>query len=245
MVTRLVDFTVLPANSDNYRVMALDETGNLLYCRTGEVPVSRTLSAPQTGWQRIIGVALEDNVLYVLDADADAIWMYEGQNPNDLETSGIIFSESPIQFLDEDIPDFGGAIDLTVNQEDLYVLHADGHMSLCVYSALKDVKLTECQDPAPYSDNRAGREKKPWIFMDSSFKLMQKTVLPNAAIYILDSQNQAIDQFSFQLNLERVWRPQNNRNYPLPDQAPSGFGISADMEVFLAYDNQLYIAPLN
>ncbi|MDK2982041.1 MAG: hypothetical protein PWQ55_2388 [Chloroflexota bacterium] len=245
MVTRLVDFTVLPANADNYRVMALDETGNLLYCRTGEVPVSRTLSSPPNGWHRIIGAALDDNVLYVLDADAHAIWMYEGQNPNDPDTSGIIFSESPIQFLDEDVPDFGGAIDLTVNEEDLYVLHADGHMSLCVYSPLKDVKLTECQDPAPYSDSRAGREKNPWIFMDSRFDLMQQTVLPNAAIYILDSQNGSIDQFSFQLNLERVWRPQTNRNYPLPDKAPTGFGISPDMEVFLAYDNQLYIAPLN
>lgn len=245
MVTHLVDFTVLPANTDNYRVMALDESGNLLYCRPGELPVSRTLSAPDNGWGRISGAALNDNVLYVLDADQNAIWMYEGQNPTDTEASGIIFSESPIKFLDEDVPDFGGAIDLTVNEEDLYVLHADGHMSLCVYSALKDVKLTECQDPAPYGDNRAGREKNPWIFLDSNFRMLQQTVLPNAAVYILDSQNRAIDQFSFQLNLERVWRPQTNRNYPLPDKAPTGFGISPDMEVFLAYDNQLFIAPLN
>ena len=245
MVSRLVDFTVLPANSDNFRVMALDESGNLLYCRTGEVPVSRTLSAPATGWSRIIGAALDDNVLYVLDADQDAIWMFEGQNPEDPETSGIIFSESPIKFLDEDVPDFGGAIDLTVNEEDLYVLHADGHMTLCQYSALKDVKLTECQDPAAYSDNRAGREKKPWIFLDSRFEMLQQTVLSNAAIYILDSENKSIDQFSFQLNLEKVWRPQANRNYPLPDMAPTGFGISSDMEVFLAYQNQLFIAPLN
>ncbi|BBB49312.1 hypothetical protein [Pelolinea submarina] len=245
MVSRLVDFTVLPANSDNFRVMAIDESGNLLYCRTGEVPVSRTLSAPATGWSRIIGAALDDNILYVLDAEQDAIWMFEGQNPQDPEASGIIFSESPIKFLDEDVPDFGGAIDLTVNEEDLYVLHADGHMTLCQYSALKDVKLTECQDPAAYSDNRAGREKKPWIFLDSRFEMLQQTVMPNAAIYILDSANKSIDQFSFQLNLEKVWRPQANRNYPLPDKAPTGFGISSDMEVFLAYDNQLYIAPLN
>jgi hypothetical protein len=245
MVTHLVDFTVLPANADNYRVMALDESGNLLYCRPGELPVSRTLSAPADGWGRIIGAAFDDNVLYVLDADQKAIWMYEGQNPTDSEASGIIFSESPIQFLDEDVPDFGGAIDLTVNEEDLYVLHEDGHMSLCVYSALKDVKLTECQDPAPYSDNRAGREKNPWIFLDSNFKMLQQTVLPNASIYILDSENRAIDQFSFQLNLEKVWRPQTNRNYPLPDRKPTGFGISPDMEVFLAYNNQLFIAPLN
>jgi len=244
MVSNLVDFEVLPANTDNYRVMGIDALGNLLYCRPGELPVSRPLSAPEGGWKRIIGAAYDSDFLYVLDADADAIWMYEGQNPEDAEASGVIFSESPIKFLDEDVPDFGGAIDLTVNEEDLYVLHQDGHMSLCRYSALKEVKLTECQDPSPYSDNRAGREKKPWIFLDSRFELMQRTVTPNAAIYILDGANRSIDQFSNQLNLEYVFKAQSNRSYPIPSIDPTGFGISSDMEVFLAYRNQLFIAPL-
>ncbi len=243
-VTNLVDFEVLPANTDNLRVVGLDAQGNLLYCRPGEMPVSRALSAPEGGWKRIIGTAYDHDILYVLDAGSDAIWMYEGKNPEDSKTAGVVFSEKPIKFLDEDVPDFGGAIDLTVNEDDLYVLHEDGHMSLCRYSALKEVKLTECQDPAPYSDNRAGREKNPWIFMDSRFELMQRTVTPNAAIYILDGAGRSIDQFSNQLNLEKVWKPQVNRNYPIPATAPTGFGISTDMEVFLAYRNQLFIAPL-
>ncbi len=225
-------------------MMAVDATGILLYCRPGELPVSRPLSAPEGGWKRIIGTAYDSDILYVLDAGADAIWMYEGQNPSDVEASGVIFSESPIKFLDEDIPDFGGAIDLTVNEEDMYILHQDGHMSLCRYSALKDVKLTECQDPFAYSDNRAGREKKPWIFLDARFELMQRTVTPNAAIYILDGANRSINQFSNQLNLESVFKAQTSLSYPIPNVDPTGFGISADMEVFLAYRNQLFIAPL-
>ena len=80
--------------------------------------------------------------------------------------------------------------------------------------------------------------------MDSSFELMQRTVTPNAAIYILDGAGRSINQFSNQLNLEKVWKPQVNRNYPIPNTAPTGFGISTDMEVFLAYRNQLFIAPL-
>ncbi len=73
MVTKLVDFMVLPANKDNYRVMALDEQGNLLYCRTGDLAVSRSLSAPDIGWKRIIGAAYDENILYVLDAGQSAI----------------------------------------------------------------------------------------------------------------------------------------------------------------------------
>ncbi len=243
-VGKLVDFVVLPANEDNYRVMALDESGNLLYCQPGEYPDSRTLSTPKGGWGRIIGAAYDENMIYVLDAEKSAIWMYEGVDREDEDKEGIIFSLSPTKFLDEDVPDMGGAIDLTVNEEDMYILHEDGHMTLCRYSALKDVKLTECQDPAPYNDDRAGREKSPWIFMDSRFELMQQTQLPNTAIYILDGVNRSINKFGYQMNLERVLKPQSNRNYPIPDEDPTGFGITSDLEVFLAYGNQLFIAPL-
>ncbi len=243
-VRKLVDFVVLPANEDNYRVMALDESGNLLYCQPGEYPDSRTLSTPSGGWGRIIGAAYDENLLYVLDSEKDSLWIYEGIDPEDESKEGIIFSLSPTEFLDEDVPDLGGAIDLTINEEDLYILHEDGHMTLCRYSALKDVKLTECQDPAPYGDDRAGRDKSPWIFMDSRFALMQRTQLPNTALYILDGANRSINKFSYQLNLERVLKPQANRNYPIPDIAPTGFGVTSDMEVFLAYGNQLFIAPL-
>jgi hypothetical protein len=80
--------------------------------------------------------------------------------------------------------------------------------------------------------------------MDSRFAMMQRTVMPNAAIYVLDDANRAIDQFSNQLNLEYVLKPQINRSYPMPDSEPTGFGVTSDLEVFLAYRNQLFIAPL-
>ena len=247
-LTDLVDFVILPANQDNYRVMAVDAQGNLLYCRPGELAVSRKLSAPGNGWGRIIGVAYDNDTLYVLDADKDAVWKYAGKDPNkpDVETAtGIVFSESPIKYLDEDVPDFGGAIDLVVNQEDLYVLHADSHITQCRYSADKVVRLTECQDPSPYTDNRVGRlDKKPWVFTDASFTMAQATRPANASIFLLDTTGQSIYQFSYQLNLERVLRAQDNKNYPVPDSAPSGFGITPESDLFLAFDNRLFIAPL-
>ena len=89
------------------------------------------LSAPEGGWKRIIGMAYDKDVLYVLDAGADAVWMYEGKNPKDAKTTGVYFSEKPLKFFDEDVPDLGGAIDLTVNEEDLFILHQDGpHVAL-------------------------------------------------------------------------------------------------------------------
>ncbi|MBM3138075.1 MAG: hypothetical protein FJZ98_07795 [Chloroflexi bacterium] len=247
-VTNLVDFFTLPANLDNYRVMAMDASGNLLYCRPGEVPVSRTLAAPTNGWGRIAGIGFENNILYVLDSGNHAIWMYAGKNPNqpNVETSsGIVFAESPISFLDEETPDLGGALDLVINQLDVYILHQDGHMTTCRYGADKAVRLTECQDPTPFTDNRVGREdKKPWIFSDADFIALQAVRVPGASIFLLDSRNTSIYQFSYQLNLEHVLRPQYNRSYPLPDSQPSGFGVSPDQDLFLAFENKLFIAPV-
>jgi hypothetical protein len=247
-VTNLVDFISLPANSDNYRVMAVDASGNLLYCRPGEVPVSRTLASPANGWGRIAGVTFDNNILYVLDSGNNSIWMYAGKNPNqpDSETSsGIVFSESPIKFLDEEIPDLGGALDLVINQLDVYIMHQDGHMTTCRYGPDKAVRLTECQDPSPFTDNRVGREdKKPWIFTDAEFVALQAVRVPDSSIYILDARNTSLYQFSYQLNLEHVLRPQYNRSYPLPDSEPSGFGVSQDKDLFLAFDNKLFIAPV-
>lgn len=247
-VTKLVDFITLPANPDNYRVVAVDANGNLLYCRPGKVPVSRTLAAPENGWGRIASVVFENNILYVLDSGNNGIWMYAGKNPNQPDTgtaSGIVFAESPVKFLDEEIPDLGGALDLVINQLDVYILHQDGHVTTCRYGPDKAARLTECQDPSPYTDNRVGREdKKPWIFTDSLFIMLQATRLPDASIYMLDTLNTSLYQFSYQLNLEHVLRPQYNRSYPLPESQPTGFGISPDNELFLAFDNKLFIAPL-
>jgi hypothetical protein len=247
-VTNLIDFIPLPANPDNYRVMAVDANGNLLYCRPGEVPVSRTLAAPVNGWGNIAGITFDNNVLYVLDSGNHSIWMYAGKNPNqpNIDTaSGIVFAESPVKFLDEEILDLGGALDLVINQLDVYVLHQDGHMTTCRYSPDKAVRLTACQDPSPYTDNRVGRtDKKPWIFVDSLFVSLQAARVPTSSIYVLDARNTTLYQFSYQLNLEHVLRPQYNRSYPLPESEPTGFGVSTDKDLFLAFGNKLFIAPL-
>jgi hypothetical protein len=244
----LVDFVALPANKENFRIMAVDDRGTLLYCRPGELSSSQYLAAPESGWGRIAGITLDDNILYVLDADQNSVWLYVGRDPDstDFENStGVVYPENPIRFFDDEVPDLGGALDLVVNQLDVFLLHQDGHMTACRYGPDKEVRKTECQDPAPFTDNRVGREdKKPWIFPDAEFLMLQATRLPDASIYMLDAASTSLYQFSYQLNLEHVMRPLYNRSYPLPETKPSGFGISPDLELFLAFDNQLFIAPL-
>lgn len=236
-VGKMIDMVVLPPNQPfNYKVMGLDEDGNLLYCVIGDSPSSQKLPAPSSGWKKISAFTLDDGYLYVLDSESDSVWIYEGNEIN--------FTSTPRPFFDEDIPDLSGAIDLAVDKEDLYILNADGHMISCQYSVSKDVKLTTCQDPKPYTDNRLGRQKNPWLFMDSSLISMQATYLPNASLFVLDNSNRAVLQFSFQLNLENTFKIKPSRTYPIPNSNPTAFGVSNSQSLFLAFGNQLYFAPL-
>lgn len=236
-IAALIDLAPLPTNQpDNYRVMAMDAEGNLLYCKADGTPSSQRVPAPPGGWGKIAGFALDQSNLYILDVDKKTVWMYRG--------SGINFVASPEPFFDDDVPDLGGAIDLAVDAGELYVLHADGHMTTCQYGENKALKKTACKDPAPYTDARLGHEKSPWIFMDSHFISMQATHLPNSAIYILDDANRAVFQMSYQLNLEATLKIAPSRAYPAPARAPTAFGVSTTQYLFLAFDNQLYFANL-
>ena len=132
----------------------------------------------------------------LLDSGKNKVWMYRG--------SGINYVVAPAPFFDESIPDLGGAIDLAVDQEEIYILNADGHMITCQYGENKNLKKTACQDPTPFTDARLGREKSPWIFLDSHFISMQVTHLPSSSVFVLDDANRAVFQLSYQLNLEAI-----------------------------------------
>jgi len=240
----VVDFVVLPANKKGYKVLAVDESGNHIYCQPGKAPDSRTLTEPEGGWGAVSQIAYYEERLFVMDASKNQIWVYESDNDENNELSGIVFVASPSASVDEDAPDIGGAIDIVINQGDLYILHEDGHMTYCQYD-FENARLSDCEDPIPYTDNRTSSENnKPWIFTGTRFISMHHGMLPNPSIFLLDEVSSTLFQFSMQLNLENTLKPQVNPDFPLPGSSPTGFGILLDQEVLLAYGNTLFTAPL-
>jgi hypothetical protein len=234
----LIALVALPSNQpENYKVMGMDADGNLLYCVPEGTPSSQRVPSPTGGWGKIIGFALDQSSLYILDSGNNMVWMYRG--------SGINFVVAPAPFFDDSVLDISGAIDVAVDQEEIYILNADGHMINCQYGENKALKKTTCQDPAPYTDDRLGRVKSPWIFLDSRFISMQATHMPNSSIFILDDANRAVFQLSYQLNLEATLKMMPSRTYPIPTQAPTAFAISSSQSIFLAFNNQLYFATLS
>lgn len=63
---------------------------------------------------------------------------------------------------------------------------------------------------------------------------------PGMAVYMLDSAEQAVYRFSTQLEFQEQFRPIEG----LIDQPATAFTVTMSDRVFLAVDNQVYMAQL-
>jgi len=238
IIRPLIDLVAVPlTNSHKATVMGIDDTGNLLLCGPNITASNQTtLQPPDNGWGQIVAIAYSQNVLYVLDVKNNAVWRYDGTD--------LIFPDKPRLFFDREVPVMADAIDLTIYQDDLYLLHHSGQMSRCTYSNF-DFSPTRCTDPAPYEDARPGRERNPTTFNDAQFMHLQVTQPPEASLYILDSKKgPAIYQFSLQLYLAKVLRPAVNADFTLPNQTVTAFAVTPGRLAVLAFGNQIYYASL-
>ncbi len=109
---------------------------------------------------------------------------------------------------------------------------------------MKDYKLTECLDPAPYSDMRSGQSPQAISFPDSQFIQMRMTPAPDSSIYLLDTHGNGIYHFSLQRNLQKIYQP----GFSDPGYAPAGASTSMTLSpgktVFMAFGNQVYYGSL-
>ena len=233
----LVDFVLAPSgNAFDAVTMAVDASGNLLYCslNTGKT-TAVTLPPPDAGWGKIQAVAYQSNVLSILDTGGNAVWRFEG--------FGLDFSNKPRLFFDNIVPNLSSAIDLAVYLDDLFVLNQDGHMILCTYSNV-EVTPTRCTDPYPYRVSTAGQTPQEMVSMNAQFTQVLATQPPEPSLYYLDASGRAVYQFSMSLNFVRRLQPMTNGDNPLPDSAPTALTVTAGRNLVMAYDNRVFIAAM-
>lgn len=225
----VIDITAWPAGfKPSAVILALDASGNLFYCRVGEPPEVVRLAAPPSGsWNRLAGIALELTDLYILDPGANAVYSYWENN----------FSDQPHLFFDEEIPPIADVIGMTVSRDDLYLLHADGRLTLCLYNVLAEVP-TRCSDLL-YTDNRPGREGQPMVPAEP-FTQFTATPSPDLALYFLEPKNQAVYHFSLhKLLFQRQYLPRNI----LPGGNATALTVNPiRREIFLALGHLVYYA---
>jgi hypothetical protein len=233
----LIDLLALPkVNALDATVLGIDAAGTLLYCAPDQVPKAIPLPdlPGDITWSHIISFALDSGNLYVLDAQARAVWVYIGKDST--------FVDTPYYYFGNEIPpNIDSAIDLAVVSDDLYMLHTDGHLSTCTFSRLSEVP-TRCQDPAPRVDNYPAHRDLD-IFGMASFTEMSMTSPPNSVILLLDSASRSVFRFlprSFEFQ-NRVTGYTGKAN-PFQEGSASAMTVSPNYVLYLAIGDQVYFA---
>jgi len=235
-VDTLVDLIALPkANALNATVMGVDTSGTLLYCAPDQIPQAIPLPAlPNTNWGRITSISLDSGNLYVLDAPSRAVWVFVGKDST--------FIDTPYFYFGNEIPaNIESAIDLAANGDDIFMLHADGHLSTCMFSRLSDAP-TRCQDPAPRVDNYPAHRDVD-IFQLAHFTQMSLTSAPNSVILLLDSENQSVFRFSPRsFELQNQVTGYAGKANPFKRGSVNAMAVSPNYVLYLAIGDQVYFA---
>jgi hypothetical protein len=230
---------MIPISTNNTygaSLLAIDSQGKLEYCVAGESGYVVSLAAPDMGWVGISSISLNQGNLYVMDVRGNAVYRFEG--------SGNQFPDKPTLFFDEVIPSLAQAIDIEVIGYELYILRSNGEMVECTYSPIKDMKSTECEDPAIFNDNRGGQTVKTSTFAGASFTQMHMTLAPDSSLYLLDTAGKTVYHLSYARNLQGVLHPRMTDGENIDKYSPTAFAVSNTRQVFMAFGSLIYYGQM-
>ena len=232
----LVDILALPkVNSLGATALGIDANGTLLYCAPGQVPQAIPLPAlPNTNWGHIAAFALDSGNLYVLDPVGRAVWVFVGQDSS--------FTDTPYYYFGNQIPaSIDSAIDMSVSGDNLYMLHADGHLSTCTFSRISETP-TRCQDPAPMVDTNPARNGTN-IFAPAHFTQLSLTNPPNPIVMMLDSDHRSVYRLSaHSIEYQNQVTGYAGQGSPFQPGPATAMAVSPNYVLYMAIANQVYFA---
>ena len=232
----LVDILVLPGmNMQNATILGIDASGNLLYCDPDQLPVAANLPVPESQWGRVTAFVMDGGLMYVLDSSKSAVWIYTADNG--------IYNKPPQFFFGAQTPAKQDVIDIVVSGDDLYMLHADGHLSTCTFSRLESAS-TRCEDPLPYL-NPFKAYGDTNLFASTHFTQMIFTALPGQSILLLDADSASQGVFRFTprtLDLQNQYRPRTGTSGSMPPGPYDAIAVGANHVLYLAVNGQVYFA---
>lgn len=242
IVTNLVDLIPLPKGIfPNATVLAVDETGNLMYCGEGLIPTIQTLTPPDGYLGKVSGIVQTGRVLLVLDKGRNMIWRYGDPLPDDppLAPGELVnWSRAPKPYFQETTPALGKVVDMAVNEDALFLVDSDGVVTICDYSAVVYAP-TSCQQPATFEDARPGHPAQVTGFDNVSFARLNIDPLTRQSLYALDVNTPAVYRFSLHLFLDKIIEADAVSS--LPAQRPTAFVVTTNQYLILAYGNRLFI----
>jgi hypothetical protein len=231
---RLVDIsTASPGNSTGATILALNEAGGLIACIPDSPPVDLGLTPPAANWSSPSAITTNRGNTYILDPETRSVWIYWNGG----------FDQPPDPFFNGSIPEIDDVIDITVDRDDLYLLHADGHITLCTYSSFAG-SPTRC-DSVPYLDSRTGRENQEMV-PETAYTQILASEPPDPSLFLLDPKAPALYHFSLRLlNYQRQFRPLDTSAFQPDEPNATAFALNPDMRlIFLASGNRVFYAAI-
>ena len=230
----VVDIVALPTSQeDQATILGIDSNHTMIFCYAdlGETPVIFEDTSYTLGRGPVKAIAMASSSpynLYILDPEKRAIWIeYQSQN----------YHEGSEYFGAIDSPEMTDAVDLITSGSELFILHEDGYITKCVTERADSDPL--CTTPFDFSDPRPGHESGAFI-SGANFDSFAIKGSPGMAIYLMDSNEQALYRFSTQLEFQEQFRPQQGTiTGPV-----TAFAVTMSDRVFLAVDDQVYTAQL-
>lgn len=229
----LVDIMALPVvNFIDATLLGIDANGNLLYCAPGQIPQAIPLPPPDTNWVHITAFTMDSGNLYVLDAPARAVWVYNGKDGTYVDRPYFFFGQqTPTQ----------DVIDFVVSGDEMYMLHGDGRLSNCNYSRI-DTSTSQCQDPLTLVNPFPAYQDSD-LFGTAHFLQMIFAAPPDPSILLLDADSQSVMRFAPRtLELQNQFRPTTGSTNPIPQVPVSAVAVSPDHVLYLAVNQQVYFA---
>lgn len=214
-------------------IVAIDEDGTLLYCGPETHLAFTELTPPATGLGRIQAIDVFANRLYVLDPEANSVWIYDA--------SGGLFSGNAEIYFVEEVPDLREAVDLALAQDQLLLLFADGHLESCRRSLEPDSSggsriSVACERELRFQDERPGREPTTRIPGATPVEMIYSPP-PEPSLFFLDSTTGTVYLYSMRLVYQGQFRPEEAF-----DQSPSAITVGPPHELFVAVGDQVYSA---
>jgi hypothetical protein len=234
-VSPLIDIAAAPAGNDkNAAVIGIDATGSVIYCINGLPPIAESLARPLTApnWSSLQNFAVDPDQanVFVLDKPDKAVWAYWNSN----------FTDTPDLYFGDEVPPVQDVVNMAVDKRDLYLLHADSHVTLCTYSSLA-VSPTRCADPVRYVDSRPGRSGQALV-PEKPFTQVLVTQPPDPSLFMLQPETRSIYQFSLRtLNYHRQYVPAG----PLQSGPATAFAVNPlERTLYLAIGSVVYQASI-
>ncbi|MEW6567751.1 MAG: hypothetical protein AB1449_06220 [Chloroflexota bacterium] len=214
-------------------IVAIDEDGTLVYCAPDSPLAYSQLTPPDTGWGKIQAVDVFGDKLYVLDPQANSVWIYDA--------AGGLFSETPAFYFVDQVPDLKEAIDLALAQDQLLLLFRDGHIESCRRTVEEapggGTRIrVECDQGMRFQSDRPGQESTEHIPGAMPIE-MAYSPPPEPSLYFLDSLSDSVYIYSMRLVYQGQLLPVTS--FPT---RPTALTLGPPNDLFVAVGDQVYYA---